>query len=324
MTIARGSVRLGFTTSPDAYVACCQPPVDQSTPTIAVASPVPRPPGMRVGRERERRRAARAEREADGDQRRDARDLQHGEDVREDRTGFHAEHVDRCQQQEARDGHGFRAGLAQRHEESEVGGEGHAEGAQPARVDHEEVGPAEQEADQAAVGLGQVDVFAPGARHERGEFGECQRARHGHEAADHPHRHDQPGGRQGVRDQRRREEDAGADGAPDGNHRHVEQGQAPTQLGHGGMSLHQSPQCLAPIDRVMPLTRRSFLLACVAPWPLVGRGEARATDANRERAATIEQAVISLTNDVRAGRRLAPLDRRSPWRQSPGATARTC
>jgi uncharacterized protein YkwD len=58
----------------------------------------------------------------------------------------------------------------------------------------------------------------------------------------------------------------------------------------------------------MPLTRRSFLLACLAPWPLARRGEARAADANRERAAMIEQAVISLTNDVRTGRRLAPLD----------------
>ena len=58
----------------------------------------------------------------------------------------------------------------------------------------------------------------------------------------------------------------------------------------------------------MPLTRRSFLLACLAPWPLARRGEARAADANRQRAATIEQAVISLTNDVRTGRRLPPLD----------------
>jgi uncharacterized protein YkwD len=59
---------------------------------------------------------------------------------------------------------------------------------------------------------------------------------------------------------------------------------------------------------MMPLTRRAFLLGCLAPWPLTRRGEARAADANRERAATIEQAVISLTNDVRTGRRLPPLD----------------
>ena len=58
----------------------------------------------------------------------------------------------------------------------------------------------------------------------------------------------------------------------------------------------------------MALTRRAFLLACVAPWPLARRGEARAADGNRERAATIEQAVFSLTNDVRTGRRLAPLE----------------
>jgi len=58
----------------------------------------------------------------------------------------------------------------------------------------------------------------------------------------------------------------------------------------------------------MALTRRRFLLACVAPWPFVRRGEARAGDANRERAATIEQAVLRLTNDARADRRLAPLD----------------
>jgi uncharacterized protein YkwD len=59
---------------------------------------------------------------------------------------------------------------------------------------------------------------------------------------------------------------------------------------------------------MMPLTRRSFLLACLATWPPARRAEARAADANRERAATIEQAVLSLTNDVRTGRRLAPLD----------------
>ena len=58
----------------------------------------------------------------------------------------------------------------------------------------------------------------------------------------------------------------------------------------------------------MALTRRSFLLACLAPWPLAPRGEASPADANRERAATSEQAVISLTNVVRVGRRLAPLD----------------
>jgi uncharacterized protein YkwD len=59
---------------------------------------------------------------------------------------------------------------------------------------------------------------------------------------------------------------------------------------------------------MMALTRRTFLLACLAPWPLARRGDARDADANRERAATIEQAVLSLTNDVRASRRLAPLD----------------
>jgi uncharacterized protein YkwD len=58
----------------------------------------------------------------------------------------------------------------------------------------------------------------------------------------------------------------------------------------------------------MALTRRTFLLACLAPWPLARRGEARTADANRERAATIEHAVLSLTNDVRTGRRLPPLD----------------
>jgi len=58
----------------------------------------------------------------------------------------------------------------------------------------------------------------------------------------------------------------------------------------------------------MALTRRTFLLACLAPWPPARRSEARAADANRERAAAIEQAVLSLTNDVRAARRLAPLE----------------
>jgi uncharacterized protein YkwD len=59
----------------------------------------------------------------------------------------------------------------------------------------------------------------------------------------------------------------------------------------------------------MALSRRTFLVACLAPWPLARRAEARASDANRERAMTIEQVVLSLTNDVRIGRRLAPLGR---------------
>lgn len=58
----------------------------------------------------------------------------------------------------------------------------------------------------------------------------------------------------------------------------------------------------------MALTRRTFLLACLATWPLARQGQARPADANRERAATIEQAVLQLTNEVRAGRRLAPLE----------------
>jgi uncharacterized protein YkwD len=59
---------------------------------------------------------------------------------------------------------------------------------------------------------------------------------------------------------------------------------------------------------MMPLSRRSLLLACLAPWPLAWRRETRAADTNRERAAAIERAVISLTNDVRTARRLPPLD----------------
>jgi uncharacterized protein YkwD len=58
----------------------------------------------------------------------------------------------------------------------------------------------------------------------------------------------------------------------------------------------------------MALNRRTFLLACLASGPLSLRGETRAADADRERAVTIEHAVLSLTNDVRTGRRLAPLE----------------
>jgi uncharacterized protein YkwD len=58
----------------------------------------------------------------------------------------------------------------------------------------------------------------------------------------------------------------------------------------------------------MALNRRTFLLACFASWPLPLRGEVRATVANRERAVTIEHAVLSLTNDARTVRRLAPLE----------------
>ena len=43
--MASGSVRRASRISAEAYVACCQPPVDHSTPTIAAASPPARPPG---------------------------------------------------------------------------------------------------------------------------------------------------------------------------------------------------------------------------------------------------------------------------------------
>jgi uncharacterized protein YkwD len=58
---------------------------------------------------------------------------------------------------------------------------------------------------------------------------------------------------------------------------------------------------------MMALTRRTFLIACLAPWPLVRSGEARAADTSRERAGTIEQVVLALTNQLRVGRRVAPL-----------------
>ena len=112
------------------------------------------------------------------DQRGDAGDLQDREDVREDRAGLDAEHVDRRQQQQAGDGHELGAGRAERHEVAEVGGEGDAQRAEAARVADEEIRPAEQEADQAAVRLGEVDVLAARARHERRQFREGERAGH--------------------------------------------------------------------------------------------------------------------------------------------------
>jgi hypothetical protein len=45
IVIASGSVRRASLTSAEAYVECCQPPYDHSTPTMAVARAAPMPPG---------------------------------------------------------------------------------------------------------------------------------------------------------------------------------------------------------------------------------------------------------------------------------------
>jgi uncharacterized protein YkwD len=57
----------------------------------------------------------------------------------------------------------------------------------------------------------------------------------------------------------------------------------------------------------MALTRRTFLIACLAPWPVVRGGEERAADTGRDPAGTIEQVVLALTNQLRIERRVAPL-----------------
>jgi uncharacterized protein YkwD len=58
----------------------------------------------------------------------------------------------------------------------------------------------------------------------------------------------------------------------------------------------------------MPTARREFLLALLAPWPLSTLGPVRTDDRLSDRARIIEQAIFSLTNLQRTGRRLRSLD----------------
>jgi uncharacterized protein YkwD len=66
----------------------------------------------------------------------------------------------------------------------------------------------------------------------------------------------------------------------------------------------QSPRPVAPIDRVMPPTRREFLIAVLGPWPLVSSGQDPAAGRARDRDARIEERIFRLTNQQRHGRRL--------------------
>jgi uncharacterized protein YkwD len=66
----------------------------------------------------------------------------------------------------------------------------------------------------------------------------------------------------------------------------------------------QSSLAVAPIVRVMPPTRREFLLAALGPWPLVRLGQDRAAGRARDRDVRIEERIFRLTNQQRHGRRL--------------------
>jgi len=58
----------------------------------------------------------------------------------------------------------------------------------------------------------------------------------------------------------------------------------------------------------MALTRRAFVVACLAPFPIAGAAATRRPNPERGRAETIELQVLLLTNRVRVDRRLCPLD----------------
>jgi len=55
-------------------------------------------------------------------------------------------------------------------------------------------------------------------------------------------------------------------------------------------------------------TRRAFLMACLAPFPIAAATGARGSDPNRERAEIVEHQVLLLTNQMRLDRRLGVLE----------------
>ena len=121
---------------------------------------------------------------------------------------------------------------AERNEVAEIGRESDAQGAEAAGVDHQEVGPAEQETDEAAVGLGEVDVLAAGPRHQGRKFREVKAPASAIRPPTSQTRSDEPRRRERLRDERRRQEDARTDRPANRDHRHVEQGQGAAEGGH--------------------------------------------------------------------------------------------
>ena len=111
----------------------------------------------------------------------------------------------------------------------DVVGEGDGQGRDRARVDDQEEGPAEEERDERAVGLAEVDVDAAGLGHGRAELGEGHGAEEAEQAADDPDREHQERGGHGRGDLGRGQEDARADDAADDDHDDVPEAQDPRQ-----------------------------------------------------------------------------------------------
>ena len=97
-------------------------------------------------------------------------------------------------------------------------------------LDHQELRPAEQEADQRRVRLAQVDVLAAGARHHGRELAVGKRRDHGERRRDEPHR-EQPSCRAHLAgDLGRDQEDPGSDHRPGDQRGRVEEPELANQL----------------------------------------------------------------------------------------------
>lgn len=70
----------------------------------------------------------------------------------------------------------------------------------------------------------------------------------------------------------------------------------------------RSPRGLVPIDRVMPASRRGFLIAVFGTWPLACRRDAYAVADSAGRVADIEWHIVFLTNQQRIWRKLKPVE----------------
>jgi hypothetical protein len=116
-----------------------------------------------------------AEGEADADDRRQAEDFQHRQEVLGVGAEGHAQDIDCGEEHDGAQREGQLAVAAQVPDLAGVGGEDVGEHADAARTDDGELGPGEQKADQRTEGARQVDVFAARARIGAGQLGEAHR-----------------------------------------------------------------------------------------------------------------------------------------------------
>ena len=157
---------------------------------------------------------------ADQDHQRDH--LEDHENVQHPTAGFHPQVVDDGEKEDRRDGKRHRADIRPANQPQRVLREGDRDGRHRAALDDHEQAPAVQEARQRVIGVAQVGILPANPREQGAQFRVRQRADERHHAAGHPRGENQRGRRKALSDDVGIDEDAGADGRPDDDHRRIE------------------------------------------------------------------------------------------------------